>query len=244
MTDPSRDPSVFEEPHLRGGRSSIDPSEARAETDERAERSVWDEPGLSPELAGPPAEGDVTYARWLEGRARETTLPASWLVTLGVALAAGPWAVIGAFLGGGESIPGVFAMVVFGPVLEEVAKVAVMLYVVEKRPFVFRSAAQIAVCALAGGAVFAVIENVVYLNVYIPQPSAGVVRWRWTVCVAMHVGCSFVAGLGLVRIWRDVWERKARARTTLGYPYLVAAAAIHGTYNAFALVLQAADYGF
>jgi hypothetical protein len=56
----------------------------------------------------------------------------------------------------------------------------------------------------------------------------------------MHVGCSLIAGLGVMRTWREAWKRMERPSMALGYPYLVVAVAIHGTYNAFALALEAA----
>ena len=65
-------------------------------------------------------------------------------------------------------------------------------------------------------------------------------RWgcRWTVCVGLHMGCALVAGLGLMRIWRDVWARRARSRLPLAMPYLFAAVAVHGVYNALAIAFQ------
>jgi len=264
MTSPPTDPSVHEEPHLRGRGYQFDSSEARADQtlrnpsreepseDEKVEHSVWDEPGLSPPLAGSPRAGDLTYPAWLEKRRKDFTPARSWTATLVIALLAGPWAVVGAFLSGNaEGAVGIVMLVVFGPLVEEIMKTAIPLCVVEKRPFLFRSSAQIAVCVLAGALVFAAIENVLYLHVYVPhllsaghESCAVLMRWRWTVCVALHMGCSSIAGLGIVRIWRDVRERRARPRLFLGYPYVLAAVIVHGSYNALAVTLAAAGFGF
>ncbi len=254
MSVPPRDDSVFDEPHVRGGGYRPDPSEARVSgageradrrdesEDEKVEHTVWDEPGISPVLAGavPPAE--LTYRRWLEKRRRGVTPAKSWGVTALVALVAGPWALLGAFWGHGQTVFSILALVLFGPIVEEMMKNAVGLYVVEKRPFLFRSPGQIAVCALAGGFAFAVLENLLYFGVYIPSPSIALVKWRWTVCVAMHMGCSLIVGMGLIRIWRDAWQRLGRPRITLGFPFIVAAAITHGTYNGLALIFAAAGY--
>ena len=254
MSVPSRDDSVFDEPHVRGGGYRPDPSEARVSSagegtdrgdeseDERVEHTVWDEPGLSPVLAGavPPAE--LTYRRWLEKRRGQVSPAKSWMVTFLVVLVAGPWAFLGAFWGRGQTAFSIVALVLFGPIVEEMMKNAVGLYVVEKRPFLFRSSGQIAVCALAGGFVFAALENLLYLGVYTSSASIALVQWRWTVCVAMHMGCSLIVGMGLIRIWRDTWQRLARPRITLGFPFIVAAVIAHGAYNGFALVLAAAGY--
>ena len=249
MTKHSSDPSAHQEPHLRGKGFRADPSEAKLDArprrarapseEEQVEHGVWDEPGFSPSLAGPVPPERPTYRRWLEhGRARVG--PArSWAVTLGLALAAGPWAVFGAVLGGGQTSFSVLAIVVLGPVAEEMMKVAAVLYVVEKRPFLFRSPAQILLTVVTGAMVFSVVENALYLDLYMREPSPAMVAWRWTVCVALHVGCTLIAGMGLVRIWRDVWARMDRARLPLGAPYLIAAIVLHGAYNALALFLSA-----
>ena len=190
------------------------------------------------------APAGAGYAEWLVKRREGAGVARPWAVTLGLALLAGPWAVVGAFYGSGETAFSILAIVVFGPVVEEMMKVAVATYVVEKRPYLFTSRAQIMFAGLAAGVAFASIENLLYLGVYIPHPTVGMVRWRWSVCVAMHVGCSLVASLGLARVWRDAWKRLARPRLTLAYPYLVAAVVIHGTYNAFAVALWAVNFTF
>jgi hypothetical protein len=244
------DPSVFAEPHLRDGHAP-DPSEAKAEAalahrkpaDDEAEHTVWDEPGIAPELAGSPSTDDVTYARWLDRRRAETSPERSWAVTLGLMLAGGPWAVLGAMYGSGQTFSSIVAIVFVAPLVEELMKVAAALTVVERRPFLFRNPAQILLCCVGAGAAFAALENLLYTYAYIPAatgaaPTAGMLAWRWGVCTALHMGCAFIGGLGLVRIWRDVWERKARARLPLGFPCLVIAIAVHGVYNTFALIIQ------
>jgi len=248
MTRRSWDPSVHREPHLRGEGFRPDPSEAKASAgrarrrppteEELADQSVYDEPGFSPALAGPVPQDRPTYRRWLEhGRAR-VSAGRSWALTLALALAAGPLAILGGFRGSDGTAFGVLALVVFGPVTEEIMKVAAALYAVEKRPFFFRSSAQILLTVVAGAVTFAMVENALYLNVYMPEPSPAMVAWRWTVCVTLHVGCTTIAGLGLMRIWRDVWARMARPRLALGSPYLLTAIAIHGAYNALVLFLS------
>ncbi|NQT85143.1 PrsW family intramembrane metalloprotease [bacterium] len=244
------DPSVFAEPHLRAGHMP-DPSEAKAEAalarrkpaDDGAEHTVWDEPGIAPELAGSPSPDDVTYGSWLDQRRAETSAGRSWAVTVGLMLAAGPWAILGALYGSGQTISSIVAIAFVAPLVEEMMKVAAALTVVERRPFLFRNPVQILLCCAGAGAAFATLENLLYIYVYIPAatgaaPTAATVAWRWGVCTALHMGCACIAGMGLVRVWRDVWERKARARLTFGFPCLAIAIAIHGLYNTLALVLQ------
>lgn len=250
--DPSKDPSIWKEPHLAKKDFSPAPGDEPAEgstpqklsDEDRLEHGVWDEPALSGELAGGPPPGEPTYGKWLAERRAVTGIGRSCLVTFLLALGTGPFAVLGAFWGSGETLFSVSAVVVFGPIIEEVMKTALAMYVVEKKPFLFLGSWQIVLCGLAGALAFASIENLLYLHVYIPGASQGLVRWRWTVCVALHISCTLIASLGLVRVWRDLWKRLARPQVSLVYPYLVAAVIVHGAYNAFALVLSAAQYQF
>ncbi len=254
MTEPSPDPSIEHEPHLRGGGFKADPSEAKAEetlayqgapTDEdRLDQSVWDEPSLSPELAPARPAHDLTYERWLDEGRNRTPLSRTWMLTFLLAAASGPLAILGVFWNVGDSPGSVLGVVLFGPVMEEAMKAAAAAFLVEKRPYLFRSPFQIAICLLASGIAFAAIENLLYLNVYIPNASAGLAAWRWTVCTALHGGCSLIAGLGILRIWRDVFARKARPRLALGLPHLFAAAAIHGLYNLGAVLMEFTRFRF
>ena len=249
MTDPSTDPSVHAEPHLRGDEPPLSPAPAPRGVPARSggegaasvepDASVWDEPVLSQELAGAvPAEA-MTYVRWCaEARAR-TSVARTWLVTVAVALLAGPWAVLGAFLSGQGGFGAVILVAVLGPCAEEVLKVSAPLCVVERWPFLFRYRVQIMLCAVLSGLVFAAIENVLYLYVYVPNPMPWLVLWRWTVCVALHTGCSLIAGLGVMRMWNVATARRTRPKASLALPALVAAIVLHGLYNATALVWEA-----
>jgi len=231
---------------MQGGGYQADPSEHRVPastprhgedaTDAAAERSVWDEPAHAGGFAAVPLDA-ITYATWLEAKRRQTSPAFTWWTTLWVALAAGPWAVLGTLLNASSNLP-VVMIVLVGPLTEEVMKIAAAAWVVETRPHWFGNRWQIALCALAGGLAFAAIENVLYLRVYIPDPSPGLVLWRWTVCVALHVGCSFLAGLGLIRVWSSAWRDAKRPDISLAFRYLVAAVIVHGLYNALAQFVE------
>ena len=135
-------------------------------------------------------------------------------------------------------------VMLFGPVAEEVMKAAVPLYIVEKRPYLFRSRLQMVLCAVGSGLAFAVIENLMYLRVYVSEPSALLIQWRWTVCVVLHVGCTVIYSMGLMRVWGDTWTRRARPRIELAAPYAFTAMVVHGGYNALVVVLSLAEFTF
>jgi len=251
---PETDPSIENEPHLRGDQFfQPDPSEQRAEpvagpndADELAEHGVWDEPALSPKLAGAAPADAVTFATWWTRRAAETPFTTSWLVVLGIALVAGPLSIaltLLAQMSYGMQVFAVYVTVV-GPLIEEVAEVALLMWVVEKRSYLLQSGFQILFCAMAGGLVFATIENVIYLNVYIPDPTPGITLWRWVVCTALHTGCSFLAGVGLALVWRRMRQEMRPPRLTVAYPWIASAVVIHGLYNGSALLFELSRYAF
>jgi hypothetical protein len=217
MKDPNHEASIEFEPHFQGGglnerpsgpeqRDLLGSSAHDHSAPDAVEHTVWDEPAILAGQPGSAPEGHLNYARWLESQITETSWAKSLWITWGLILCAGPWAVLGVFINGmaqaDVSFAGVLAVVVFGPVTEEITKVAATLWVVEKRPFWFKTMAPILGCAAAGGILFATIENLLYLRVYIPKASAALAQWRWKICTTMHVVCSFVGGLGLARIWR------------------------------------------
>jgi len=215
---------------------------AKATRTDAIEHTVWSEAALSVDLAGTPGEDQLTYSGWLAEKIQETSFLKSWWLTLLIALAAGPWGVLGAMAGSGSSSFGVLMVTVFGPVAEEVTKVAAALWIVEKRPFLFRSFGQILICAACGGLAFAAIENVIYTQVYFPHHTADFSRFRWTVCVALHMGCSSIAGIGLVRIWLATMRDLSPPRLALGIPWFVAAMVIHGLYNFTAMLAEATGW--
>jgi len=119
-------------------------------------------------------------------------------------------------------------------------KTAAAMCVVERKPYLFRGPGQTMLCILAAAAAFAGVENFLYLSVYIPHPRPAQVFWRWSVCLPLHVGCTAIAGMGVARVWPDLWARRARPRLTVAFPYLVAAIVVHGAYNAFAVGFELA----
>jgi RsiW-degrading membrane proteinase PrsW (M82 family) len=126
--------------------------------------------------------------------------------------------------------------IVFGPTVEEVMKIGVASLVVETRPYLFKRVEQLQVATVGTALLFAAIENVVYLYVYHPNHSVEYAVWRWTVCVALHVGCTLVATRGLAAVWRQAVREYRPPKLAQGVRWLVVAIVIHGSYNAAALM--------
>lgn len=229
--------SVFDEPWMNP-RARVPTGEYESQlsasnaTGEEAERSVWDEPGVSSQLAGElPAEA-VTWIRWYNDQVALRTPMLPWLVTLGIAAGAGLLAIPGALFFTPNSF---FAAVFAGPLTEEILKIALAIWVVEKRPWLFSSSAQILFCGVCAGLGFSFVENLIYLFVYIPNPSVEIALWRWTVCVALHVGCSTIAAAGVARIWNQFQIEQRMPQLIDGSRLITAAIVIHGTYNFLAM---------
>lgn len=249
-SEPDPDPSVFREPQMRRGPHAMDPSESEADrvlrsesshanVDDAVQYSVWDEPALSAELTSESDSPRLTYADWLSWRIKTTPITKTWTVTILVMLAAGPWAILGALIRSTLFHAwGILLVAVVAPVVEETMKIAVALWVVEKRPYLFRSPVQILLCCLAGGLTFSAIENFMYLWVYVAHPSAVLIAVRWTVCVALHVTCSLLAGIGLVRMWSAGIKDRVPPRIRVAAPWIVAAMITHGLYNAAVTIVE------
>lgn len=162
-------------------------------------------------------------------------------MTIGMAVVAGPLAILAALF---HNVPpawdlfGVLVIVLIAPMVEELAKVMLPMICVETQPYRFRSHWQLFVAACAGGVVFAAIENAFYLGEATFDFEEPLTRWRWTVCLVLHSGCSLVAGIGIARVWRTTMAHRTRPRIELAAPYLVTAMVIHGTYNAFAIAFS------
>jgi len=250
MHKPSNNHSVFDEPHMNGDNFVLDRSEAVVSEKQKkrkplsveqlVEHTVWDEPGISEELSGKIPDSALTYRRWFKAGIQKTSSARSWLITFLLTLASGPWAVLGVFVLAFQGMSGFggVAVVIFGPVTEEVLKVISALIVIEKRPFFFKSARQIFICCVFSGLVFAFIENLLYLHLYISNPTPQLVLWRWSVCVLLHSGCTAVSSIGLIAMWSKSVSEFTKPRILDMLPYLVLAAVIHGVYNNIALFIS------
>lgn len=249
---PDHDPSVFREPHMpgtpldlaSGDRLDEEPVRAGPDGVADAESSARDEPSLAWRADG--MKDIAGYADHLAERERETSSATRALVFAGLVVVAGPAAILCALwsslgLGGGL---GYMAVTVTGPVVEEMAKVAVVLWLVERRPWLLGASglwpgtAAIIATGLAGGILFGAIENAIYLTVYFPDSGEELALWRWAVTMPMHALCSTVAAVGVARAWRRVMSARVPARISDAFPWIVAAILIHGFYNAFAVLLS------
>ena len=160
------------------------------------------------EMYAPPPTDAPSYAWWLREKQRRTSWALSWFAVIGAALIAGPLAVLGAFFNAASF--GLLLVMVVGPTVEEIAKIAAAVLLVETRPYLVKHRGQIWMMTLGSGAAFAIIENLIYLNIYIPNPSGIVIAWRWVVCTVLHICCTAVATQGCLSTWTECVEQFRR----------------------------------
>ena len=181
-------------------------------------------------------------ARWIADKRAGCSTAGNLSVALLAALLGGPFAIFGAmFTGTGTWYASLYA-VLFAPIIEELLKQSGMIYLLERRPYRIFAKWQFVFSALLSAMVFATLENLLYLRVYVrPEALANpelFVRWRWIVCTSVHLICSVIASCGMIHVWTKQQADGKPADLSAAFPWFVAAIAIHGSYNFVAIFLD------
>lgn len=232
--------SVEHEPALGKDQGKPDPSEKTADKpnikqDEIASirDSVLNEPAITGDQKG------VYLGKWIEQKRQQCSVAGNLSIAFLAAILGGPFAVLGAFMASGRGWYGIVYIVIFAPVLEELLKQSGMIYLLEKKPYRVFAAWQFVFSALLSALVFATVENLLYINVY--ARSADLVSheafayFRWTVCTSLHMGCSAIASMGMIHVWRKQLADGRAADLSVAFSYFVVAMAVHGCYNFVAI---------
>lgn len=125
------------------------------------------------------------------------------------------------------------------PIIEEAMKPSGVYLLLIKWPGTLRNQRYTALLAALGGLAFALVENLLYLNIYVQKPSPQLVLWRYTVCVGVHTVCSFIAGHGineklLMAIRGNIKFLSFDKR------FFIVAMVLHCLYNIFAVLFEGA----
>ena len=130
---------------------------------------------------------------------------------------------------------GALVLVVIGPFTEETLKQSGAIFQLEKMRGSIRYDWQFFLSGVLGGAVFGVLENLIYQHIYLrslpPEKLANVMAFRWIICTALHILCTVVSSMGLRRVWRESLAKERPCRIYDAFPWFVTATAIHGLYN-------------
>ena len=235
--------SASSEPAFQNGGFEADPSEKRADrpqvhNDEIA--SIRDSVMNEPATAG--GKEAPYLGKWIEQKRSECSLVGNLGTSMLAAVLAGPFAVLGAFMAGTGTWYGWLYIIVFGPVIEEILKQSGMVYLLEKRPYRVFASWQFVFSASVSALVFATIENLLYINIYSnpfkfanPELYA---CYRWTVCTGMHLSCSIIASVGMIRVWKKQLADGKVADLSVAHGFFCVAICIHGIYNLGALIFE------
>ena len=123
------------------------------------------------------------------------------------------------------------------PMIEEALKPLGIYLMLAKWPRTLRNRFYTAFLAALSGVAFAVVENIVYLNVYIEDPSRQVVLWRYTAGLGVHTLCSFIFGLGINE--KLLASVKGEVKfLSCGKRFFITAMVLHSLYNISVTVLE------
>ncbi|MCK4908507.1 MAG: PrsW family intramembrane metalloprotease [Planctomycetes bacterium] len=151
-----------------------------------------------------------------------------------LAMGGGLFAILGAFIKELQLTSGL-SLFLIAPAIEEVIKPVGIYYLLNKKISFLYSKLHIVTLAMVSGLVFATLENGVYIFIYfpfIPNVTPGLIMFRLVVCTALHVICSGIVGIGLARQWEDLKSgKKEKFELENSLKYIIAAIAIHATYN-------------
>jgi hypothetical protein len=236
--------SVEDEPALNAGSFSPDPSECAA-----APRSsvvneietIRDSVLSEPHLAKQPHVALPRFQSWLQERRRRCTIWGNLGATALAALAGGPFALVGALMVGRDGLLAGLYVFLFGPVVEELLKQSGMVYLIEHKPYRIFAGWQFVAAAVVSAFLFASVENLMYIYLYLAGEEGldlvALAHFRWVVCTSLHVCCSAIASLGLIRVWRRQIESGTPADLSHAFPMFVVAIAVHAIYNLSAIAI-------
>lgn len=125
---------------------------------------------------------------------------------------------------------------VVAPVVEEVMKPVGVYLLLARWPWLLRGQVYTASITALGGLGFGVVENLVYLYIYVPQHTTAFVAFRFTAPLLMHITASFVVGMGLNRRFIDSMQGKEPFLAG-SWPFFLGGIVLHAAYNITVAVL-------
>ena len=188
------------------------------------------------EVYHPPPEEKESYGQWFERQRSAVTPGQSWAAVIVAAVIGGPFAIVGALMI--FPSPAWLMLIVIGPTTEEMMKIAAICLVIEVKPYIIRHPNQIIAAGVLSAFVFAVIENILYVKIYMATPLPTIIAWRWVVCTSLHVGCTAICSFGLLKVWQRTVDEQRPPRLSGAVPLFTLAIILHGAYNATVTALS------
>ena len=133
------------------------------------------------------------------------------------------------------------AAVLIAPWVEEMLKPLGVYFLIWKWPNIFKFRIYNAFLAALAGAVFATLENLLYIYVFYPDMNAADIQFRWFYCTALHISCCAIYGYGLTPESMDeIWVGENTARWSPYIPAMIAIG-IHALWNLVATIKGIAE---
>ena len=178
---------------------------------------------------------------------QEISLPTSgaapayqYLLAFLMALIGGALGIIGAIFQEAQTAATYLLLPFLGaPIVEEALKPAGLYLTLLWWPRALNNQLFTAILCSISGLVFGMIESLVYVTVYVEDPSDGFILYRFTVTLALHAIASFVVGLGINHRILD-WAAGRSKLPKSSRNLYIAGVAIHAIYNTTAVILSIA----
>jgi RsiW-degrading membrane proteinase PrsW (M82 family) len=152
-----------------------------------------------------------------------------------VALIGGVFGIIAAVFQ--EAQAGILVAFIAAPIIEEFLKPSGVYALLIWWPHLLKNQVCTALLAACGGLAFGYIESLVYIKVYIIDPSPEYVLFRLTATPALHVIASFIFGMGINQGVIDSINGK-KPLLQGSRKWFAAAIALHALYNIGATVVS------
>lgn len=168
----------------------------------------------------------------------EVSVPAyQYVVAVVLALVGGLLGIIGALFQEAQTSVTLFLLPFVGaPIIEEALKPSGIYLALLWVPRAMRSQLFTAILCALSGLVFGIIESLVYVTVYVDDPSDEFIVYRFSVTLGLHALASYLVGLGLNQRVLD-WAAGRSPLPRESRNYYIAAVVLHGAYNTLAVIL-------
>ena len=165
--------------------------------------------------------------------------PFGHLLAVAVALLGGGFGILGAFVQ--EVQTGGLLLLPFlgAPIIEELVKPSGVYLLLARWPRLLRGRLHTALLAAVAGLSFGVVEAVVYVTLYVPDPPTWFVTYRFTLPLFMHAAASFIVGLGINRGLLD-WASRGAPLPKSTRNFYLAGIGLHAAFNTVAMALSIA----
>ena len=225
--DNNENPPPWRAPGLHDMPLGLNPTPKTFQSEE-IEHSVWDEPALAGMATDP--HDDFNYAAWIRERQASTSEIKSWIFVLAIALLSCPWGAMTWFVYLGNFGWGdVVTQLIFAPLMQEISKIALLLWVIEKRPYWIKGWFQIFICCLASASFFVVLFN--WMGWLMGTHPFGL-WFQWTAFFLMQLVASTVAAIGLEKVWHPTAYKHSPPVLEAGFNWFRAAFLINALFSA------------